>query len=181
MSPSSRRFDATAAAVVLAHTAPHVTLLATTACGGQFRVSHHDPRATMTPCELRNTYAAPRHAGRPHARDAVVGLEVVSGLVDLGGGMFQRAHPSAPDERWFTVGLTHDDLIEIAHRCPRELGGESLDVVLKPDALMGACTVVMSGDDPAVLDATACWFLAACLAEELLRGALGTTSAALEA
>jgi hypothetical protein len=70
--------------------------------------------------------------------------------------------------------LSPDRLIEIAHTCPAELGGESLDVGLKPDPWMAACAVLVGGTDTEVLDTTSQWFLGTCLAEEFIQQALAT-------
>jgi len=158
----------------LAHIAPGVTVRAATDAGERFLVSAHDPRALMTPCELRSCLLARSRPGVPCLRDTIVELEVVSGLIDLGAGVFQRSHPSEPDERWFATALGPDHVSTLALTCPAELE-PGMHVTIAPDAELGVCIVVVRADPGhgCRLDAAAFWLFGTCLIDELERSVCG--------
>lgn len=153
-------------AACLAHTVPGTTLRLRTMAGGRgMLVSRHCLGADLDPCALRAAVLA--RAGERLA-SVVVEVEVVSGVVHLGGGLYARTGDGGVDERWFLTHLAQEQVVAVLAACP--VGGPEgaqLDVVVKPDPELGLCAVRVTGGGH-TLDAVSMWALTACLVEELL-------------
>jgi hypothetical protein len=170
-----RRLARLREAVCLAHSVPGVSLRLVMASGARILVSHGCLGATLDPCRLRSVLLA-QTADAATATRSVRQIEIVGGVVHLGGGLFQRS--TADDERWFVTSLPHEAIVEIARRCPTDgtIGGPSIAVSVKPDAGLGLCAVRVRDertDHETTLDATATWLLATCLVDELIADTAG--------
>ena len=160
----------------LAHTVANATALVATSSGDRHLVARHRTDATIDPCRLRSALGAPWQRGVPHLADVVVSIEIVGGLVDIGGGLYQRTHPAGPDERWFATPLRSDRIVAIVAGCPLQLPEGSVDVRVCADTMLGVCAVCVSGR-PGFgyrLDEAAHWLHAACLVEELIASVTGS-------
>lgn len=174
----------------LAHVVPGVSLRLPLANDEHLLVSHVCLGADLDPCQLRSALIADRTHGLRMLTDMIVGAEIVSGLVELGGGLYQRVWPGVA-ERWFTSTLCPQMLAETLCNCPAgevdvdipahgepahvEAGGDHhnryFDIVIKPDEALGRSAVcVRCLDERAVhsLDEVAMRALAACLVAELI-------------
>lgn len=157
-------------AACLAHTVPGTTLRLRTIAGGRgMLVSRHCLGADLDPCALRAAVLA--RTGERLA--GIVGeIELVAGVVHLGGGLYARTGADGGDERWFLTHLAHPQVVAALQECPvREPEGVQLDVVVKPDPELGMCAVRLAGAG-STLDAVSMWMLTACLVEELLLDAM---------
>jgi hypothetical protein len=156
-------------AVALGHSIPDATLRVRTSVGDAFLASSHHPSALMTCCQLRAAIVTPRHIGVPHVRDVLVDVELVGGAIDLGGGLYQRAHPSTPDQRWFATTLDQDAVVALAECHTFDMPDDAIGVVLRPDVDLGATVVTMTAQPGHGfrLDEVSFWLLAACMSNEL--------------
>lgn len=165
-----RRLDPVREAACLAHVVPGVSLRLPLANGEHLLVSHVCLGADLDPCQLRVALIADRAHGLAVLTDLIVGAEVASGLVYLGGGLYQRVHAGTA-ERWFTTTLPPHAVADTLLREVRCHGTtDSCEVVVKPDEPLGLSAVCVRGvDDRAAptLDDTALRALAACLVAEL--------------
>lgn len=157
-------------AACLAHTIPGVTLHVGVASNHTLLVSYLCLGADLTPCQLRSALIVGRtHDLRP-LTDAIRGAEIASGLIDLGGGLYQRLHDGA-DERWFTSTLEPHLLAEELRACP---DAGPFEVVIKPDVDLGVSAVRVAAaagtppHDAGDLDTTAWRVLCACIVAELI-------------
>ena len=50
--------------------------------------------------------------------DIVGRCSVAGGVVDIGGGLYQRSHSGSTDERWFVTTLADADVCTLATSCP---------------------------------------------------------------
>jgi hypothetical protein len=91
-----------------------------TSDGERFVVAHRSD-ALLTPCQLRAGLLEPPRPGVPHLSEIIRSVDVTGGVVDIGAGLYQRSHPAAPDERWFTTTLHPDRIMHIARDCPTDL------------------------------------------------------------
>ncbi len=85
----------------LAHTIPGVSFRIVASTGDSLLVSATCLAADLDPCRLRTVLASERTSWRLALSTERV--ELVSGLVHVGGGLYQRSHPQASGERWFVV------------------------------------------------------------------------------
>ncbi len=157
----------------LAHSMPSATALLATTTGDRLLVAHHRRDATLDPCQLRAAIGAPWHPGVPHFADVVASIELVGGLVDIGGGLYRRSHPAGPDERWFATPLTAERIVATVGTSPLELPEGSVEVRVWADSMLCACAVSLSAG-PGFgyrLDEAALWLHAACLVDELIESA----------
>lgn len=185
-----RRLDPIREASCLAHVVPGVSLRLPLANDEHLLVSHVCLGADLDPCQLRSALIADRTHGLRMLTDMIVGAEIVSGLVDLGGGLFQRVWSGAA-ERWFTSTLDPQLLAETLCRCPADAhdverqtqpatgsaqagpAEYGFDIVVKPDEALGLSAVCVRCHDERSapdLDDVATRALAACLVAELLDG-----------
>lgn len=168
-------------AACLTHLVPGAALTVWTNSGGHFVVSRHRSDALVDPCQFRAAVAEPCRPGHPRLAEIVTAFEVTAGLIELGGGLYQPTHPGADVTRWFTTTLPPDVVIAVAADCPVPLGPDhvdpdsvdpdSIEVVVRPDDLLGVHAVHLSVHDRdllPVLDEAAFRLLAACTAEELM-------------
>lgn len=185
-----RQLDPVREASCLAHVVPGVSLRLPLANNEHLLVSHVCLGADLDPCQLRSALIADRTHGLRLLTDMIVGAEIVSGLVDLGGGLYQRVWPGVA-ERWFTSTLAPQTLIDTLCNCPAgdvEIGLPAhatvdsgsvdaagvdpyFDIIVKPDEALGRSAVcVRCLDEQAVhsLDEVATRALAACLVAELI-------------
>lgn len=167
-------------AACLAHTVPGVTLRVVTATDC-FVVGRNRPDAHMDPCRFRMSLISPSRPCTPQIETVIGECDVLGGVVDIGGGLYQPSLPASADERWFTTSLGCDQVCAIAETCtPEDRPDDAFEVTVKPDSGLGVCAVRCSQQRPgAPLDDTAFRLLAACLAEEVMAAALsamGSTS-----
>lgn len=197
MSQRQRQLDLVREASCLAHVVPGVSLRLPLANDEHLLVSHVCLGADLDPCQLRSALIADRTHGLRLLTDMIIGAEIVSGLVDLGGGLYQRVWPGVA-ERWFTSTLDSRSLTETLCNCPAgdveiDLPARSgahtalaagspttaadrsldryFDIVIKPDDALGRSAVcVRCLDERAVhsLDEVATRALSACLVAELI-------------
>ena len=118
---------------------------------------------------------APPRSEERRVVDAVVGVEVVAGLLDIGGGLYQRRGPDGEDERWFATFVPERRTAELFARCPVDLPDASVRAMLKPDLELRVMAVQLWCADRQLgtgLDEVASWAVAACMVEELLGTAI---------
>lgn len=159
-------------AACLVHAVAGAVAMVATSSGERLLVAHHRIDATLDPCRLRAALAAPARPGVPHLADIVTSIEVVGGLVDIGGGLYQRTHPGAHDQRWFVTPLPAERVAAIAGECPLELPDGAIDVRVVADSALGVsavCLVAATGFGYR-LDEAAYWLHATCLVDELIDG-----------
>lgn len=160
-------------AACLAHTIPGTTLRLRPAVGRSLLVSRHCLGADLDPCRFRSAMLS--RSGE-HLADTIVDIELVAGLVDLGGGLYGRRGDDGGEERWFVTSLGHDHVVALLADCPLATP-DDLDVVVKPDLELGRCAVRLALPRPdIVLDEVAMWTLSACFVDELLAVTTETTS-----
>lgn len=158
-------------AACLAHTVPGVSLVLTCGHGNEILVSYSCLGAQLDPCQLRAGLLCPGVPGVPRLADVVVRVDVANGLLDLGGGLYERSHPGAASERWFATSLDHALVVDLLRAAPADLPDDAIGVTVKPDLGLGVCAVCIRCDDPAYhdrLDEVAVWALSTCMVAELL-------------
>ena len=156
-------------AACLAHTVPGVTLTLSCERGQRLLVSQVCLGAELDPCALRTALLAPRQPGVPHVTDVVTDVDVTSGLVDLGGGLYERSHPCSPSERWFATTLDHPHVAGLL--TGSDAADAAISAALKPDLGLGVCAVCIRSVDErhrGELDELATWALSTCMVAELL-------------
>jgi hypothetical protein len=124
----------------------------------------------LTCCQLRAALIAPRRVGLAHVSDVITSVDLVGGAIDLGGGLYQRSHPAASDERWFATTLDESAITALVAECPFDLKDDAVNVAVHPDPALGATVVRLAA---AVgfgchLDEVAFWLLSKCMTAELL-------------
>ena len=155
------------------HSVPTAAAVVATSTGDRLVVAHHRNDATLDPCQLRTALGAPWQPGVPHFADVVNSIELVGGLLDIGGGLYQRTHPTGADERWFATPLDPDRIVAIVATCPLHLPDGSVGVRVCADSMLGVCAVCVAAG-PGFgyrLDEAAHWLHAACLVDELIESA----------
>lgn len=172
MQPTEGPLDSIREAACLAHTIPGVALRIPLSSGQHLLVSHVCLGADLTPCQLRSALIVGRTHDLRLLTDQITGAEVTSGLLHLGGGLYERGWDGL-DERWFTSTMDPALLAEELRACP-DCG--PFDVIVKPDSELGVsavCVRAIPGSpaatgDRAALDATAWKALSACIVAELI-------------
>jgi len=152
----------------LAHSIPGVSLRIATPGGDDLLVSASCLGADLDPCRLRAALLAARPCDAAWFTPERV--EVVSGLVHLGGGLYQRSHPQAAAERWFVVALPHERILHLIAGID-DRATDEFDVTLRPDPELGLCAVRVHAAERAQvaqLDDVAFAVLATCLVDELI-------------
>ncbi len=152
---------------------PGVALRITFCDTEQYIVASNRLDARLTPCQLRSALLTEQRIGRQTLTGSVATIEVVGGLNDIGGGLYQRRHPGGADERWFSTLLSHERITALFSECPVDLPHGSISVVAKPDLELGVAVVQLTSEHCAVasrIDELAAWAMGACLVEELLDG-----------
>ncbi len=190
MTCDDRRLDPIREAACLAHVVPGVSLRLRLANDEHLLVSHACLGADLDPCQLRSALIADRTHGLRMLTDMIRGAEIAGGLVDLGGGLYQRVWPGV-DERWFTSTLQPDALAATLGDCPAgpaeaapcDVGVLSpgttdipsvdhcVDIAVKPDRALGlsaVCVRCLDGHGLHSLDEMATRALSACLVAELI-------------
>jgi hypothetical protein len=154
----------------LAHTVPGVSLQLALHSGERLLVSRSQVTADMDPCQLRATLIAAGRPGWPRLHEEVAGIEVVRGVHELGGGLYQPTHPAERHARWFLTLLDAQVVQQAAARCPVGLDHDDLEVSIRPDSELAVCAVRCAdrGGGRDRLDEVATWLLSACLADELV-------------
>lgn len=162
-----RAIDRLREAACLAHTVPGTTLRLRADVGRSLLVSRHCLGADLDPCQFRAAMSTPTGE---HLAATVTGIDLVAGLVDLGGGLYRRSGEHGVEERWFLTRLPHDQIVQVLGECPvPPPRSDLLDVVIKPDPELGLCAVrLASPRADLVLDEVALWTWSGCLVEELL-------------
>jgi hypothetical protein len=157
----------------LAHSVPGATLRIQTSAGDTLMVSGHHPHAALTCCQFRSALIAPRLIGLPHLHDVITAVDFVGGVIDLGGGLYQRSHPAAPDERWLATTLDQQRITALVAEHPFQLPEDAINVVVRPDHELGVAVVRVAADVGfgCRLDEVAFWLLSTCLTAELLASA----------
>jgi len=153
-------------AACLAHTVPGVTLRLSDDTR-ELLVSASCLAAAFDPCRFRGLVIG---AGRLGALATLDRIEIVGGLVHLGGGIYQSSHPGSAGERWFISTLAHDQVVDLLTACPLD-SADAHSVVIKPDRELGRCAVRVRGGDCSAagqLDEIAMWAMTTCLVEELI-------------
>ena len=160
-------------ATVLAHTVPGVLLELTCCNGERITVGYGILGSQLTPCQLRGALLAPPGTGIPRLGDAVVAVDITSGLEHLGVGLYQRGGDLAAGERWFGSTLPHEQIGGLMATAPPDVPHQSCAVRLVPDSELGVTAVrVAAASDHALatsaqLDEVAFWALSACMVAEL--------------
>ncbi len=167
-------------ATCFVHTVPRVAATIETFNGERFLVAEERSDAILTPCQLRSALLQPMTPGVPHLSAVVRSIEVVSGVVELGGGLYQRCHPSAADERWFVTTLELERILELADEVPATIDHADVSVRVIADTDLGACAVCLSADASVGLrlDELASWLNASCLVDELCHSTTSRTRTA---
>lgn len=163
-------------AACLVHSVVGAVAIVVTSSGERLLVAHHRTDASLDPCQLRAGLTAPARLGVPHLADVVTTIEIAGGLVDIGGGLYQRSHPGAHDERWFVTPISADRVAAIVAECPLQLPDGSIGVRVVADtvlAVSAVCLVAGPGFGYR-LDEAAFWLHAACLVDELIDGSAST-------
>jgi hypothetical protein len=156
-------------ATCLAHTVPGVTIELVFCNDEHVVVAHHRLDAHFSPCELRSALLADHQPGVPRFADLVTDASITSGLLHLGGGLYERRGDQGA-ERWFATLLDDVRLGDVFRSNPFDLPDHAVDVQLLPDPDLGATAVCVTCDDQNAgsLDEVASWALAACMVSELL-------------
>lgn len=156
----------------LAHTIPGVSIRIVAGTGEEVLVSSTCLGAQLDPCRLRMVLASERTGARLALTTERV--ELVSGLVHVGGGLYQRSHPQAAGERWFVVTTSADRLMHIVAELALDgPAADDIEVTIGPDAALGVCAVrVRATSDAAFarIDDLAFAVLAVCVVDEFLCG-----------
>jgi hypothetical protein len=157
-------------ATALSHAARTVALDLVAHDGRTHRIAFVCVGAAANPCQLRTWLAtAPTGDLRRFAK-SVARLEV-HGLVDLGGGLYERRAGDAT-EAWFTTELEAD---AVATLVPSEHPEEaSIEVRLLPDRMLDVTTVCVTVARSApgrTLASSASRLLTLCLTHELIAAA----------
>lgn len=154
----------------LAHTIPGISFRIVAPTGDALLVSATCLAAELDPCRLR-TALATSHSG-PRLAMTAQRTELISGLVHVGGGLYQRSHPQAAGERWFVVATPADRLLDVVGRIRLDgPAADEVDVTIGPDEALGLCAVrVRAESDTACarIDDLAFSVLAACVVDEFL-------------
>ncbi|MAT07028.1 MAG: hypothetical protein CL424_18495 [Acidimicrobiaceae bacterium] len=154
----------------LAHAVPGVSLRLIASSGDELLVSASCLGAELDPCRLRAALATDRTGMRIALTTERV--EVVSGLVHVGGGLYQRTHPQGAGERWFVVASNPDRLVHLIASIHLDgPAADEVEVTVGPDSLLGLCAVrIRAASDAAVarLDDLAFTVLAACVVDEFV-------------
>ena len=161
----------------LAHTVPGVTLVLGTHHGDRLVVGRHHPCVVVDPCQFRRAVVETRRPGHPRLVDTIASCEVVGGVIDIGGGLYQGAHPSGGDERWFTTLLRQHQVSAVAAASPLALPADAVDVVIRPDLELGVCVVRVGIGRPGYggrVDEAAFRLLSACMVDEVVRSTART-------
>jgi hypothetical protein len=163
----ARAIDRLREAACLSHTVPGTTLRLLMGADRNLLVSRHCLGADLDPCQFR---AAMLTRAGEHLAATVTRVELVAGLVDLGGGIYARTVEHRLDERWFVTALHHGHVVEVMRGCTIEdPDADHLEVVVTPDLELGLCAVRLAAPQRNdVLDEVALWAMAACLADELV-------------
>ena len=164
-----RKEQALRLAAALAHSAPGVTLGLACANGERIVVGYGRLGPHLTPCQLRSALIAePRH-GMPRFADAVTGVELVSGLDHIGGGLYACGAGTAGSQRWFATPLPHEQIVAITVDHPDDMAERFCAVNVLPDTELGVCAVrlVTTAEIAHRLDEIAFWLLSQCLVAEL--------------
>jgi hypothetical protein len=164
-------------ATALAHTAPGVTLRLACANGERIAVGYGRLGPHLTPCQLRSALIAEHRPGVPRLADTVTGVELVSGLDHIGGGLYACGAATAGSQRWFATPLPHEQIVAIAVDHPGDVPERFCGVNVLPDTELGVCTVrlVTAPEIAHRLDEIAFWLLSQCLVAELLMSIDSTT------
>lgn len=173
MHDRSTPLDRLREATSLAHTVPGVSLRLTTSSGHQLLVSHDCLGADLTPCQLRGaSIASAVDPAMERFIASVVAVDFATGITHVGGGLHERCHPGAANERWFVTTLDDRAIADVLSGCPFEdADSDSLGVLIKPDLEMGVSVVRATGDvsdNALMLDDFAAWLMGAVAVEELL-------------
>jgi hypothetical protein len=159
-------------AAALAHAVGGVALDLVTVAGVSHRVAAGCLGAATTPCQLRRWIIATPPA-KLNAFSADLARIEVRGMVDLGGGLYQRA-AAGPDERWYTTSLGADAVVALLDAHPESVADPGVSVRLLPDPCLGVTVACVTAPHPAaarLLDEGAARAFAACLAQELVASA----------
>ncbi len=167
--PATALIDHVRLGTCLIHAVPGAVGLIRTGIDSGHVVAHHRNDAALTPCQLRSALLEPVTPGVAHLADVITAIELVGGLVDVGGGLYQCGHPAGPDQRWFVSTLSADTIRTIARECPSGIDHSDISVRVAADLDLDVCAVCLSSDSAGIrLDAAACWLHGQCLVEELL-------------
>jgi hypothetical protein len=135
----------------------------------------HDPRAAVNPCSLRAALLGRIPGGLPPSDVPAAQLRFVSGLDEMGGGLFRSTVGGRPPERWLATTLgaapAREVLSEVADSDPdgRRFAGVQANV--HPDPALGVTVVRLSAGHPsaeALLDQVGIRVLGRWLVGELL-------------
>jgi hypothetical protein len=172
----TRASEAHRLAACLVHAVAGAVAMVATSSGERLVVAHHRADATLDPCQLRAALTAPVRPGVPHLADVVTSIEIVGGLVDIGGGLYQRSHPGAHDERWFVTPLAADRVATIVTDCPLRLPDGAVNVRVVADSVLAVSAVcLVAGPGFGYrLDEAAFWLHTTCLVDELIGGSTNT-------
>lgn len=128
--------------------------------------------APLDPCQFRKLVVAGIN-GQLAALCQFESVDVVGGMVHLGGGLYQPSHPGATDDRWFVSGLGHERLVELLSDCPLTVAtGDAFSVLVRPDSELGRCSIRVRcerRDAASHLDELALWATSRALVDELTR------------
>ncbi len=153
----------------LAHALGSVVIELTGADGRSHRIAYGCLHAVATPCELRRWLAA----APPVEVERIVGgvrAVVLHGVVDLGGGLYERER-SGQIERWFTTTLGAQAVVDLVESRHDLAGNPQVELRLLPDPWLEITVGCLTAPHPAaaaVGDEFAATLLGACLAEELV-------------
>ena len=154
----------------LAHTIPGISFRIVAPTGDALLVSATCLAADLDPCRLRTALATSRSG--PRLALTAERIELVSGLVHVGGGLYQRSHPKAAGERWFVVTTPADRLRDVVGRIRLDgPAADEVDVTIGHDEALGLCAVRVRAESDAAcagLDDVAFTVLAACVVDEFL-------------
>lgn len=154
-------------AVALAHSIPGVRLHVSLRDGTTVLVGAGLVGA-LTPCQFRAAVLEPVRG--QVLMDAVAEVDVVGGVVDLGGALYARGDARG-SERWFASTLTPAAVGEALSDSPDGIPDDAFETLLRPDPELGAGAIGLRALHPAFmgrLDEVAHWALTRCLVAELV-------------
>lgn len=156
-------------ATCLAHAVRGVSLQLTASSGAKIVVSSNCLDADMSPCQLRGALLTEGVERELHR--GIVDVQVQSGAVHLGGGIYQPTQSDAT-ERWFVTSLPPSQIsTRLTVTGDGQVADDRFGVTLRADPELGRTCVGVYSIDPGLghaVDDVAAQAMAACLVEELI-------------
>lgn len=132
-------------ATALANTVPNVTLRLTWEHEHTGYVSEH-PAAAMTASDLRLFAVSALRFGNDRVVSRIADIDIASGLVDLGGGVYAESTDPSSTRRWLVATLPRSEVLDLV--VPQSDDDGSVDVEVHVDVALGTTVVELSSSQP---------------------------------